>query len=211
MELVSWISGDDFISDQPDCTSPCLASFAIALNDGALDGRIRDEMKPMALLLVDTRDARRERRRADHLMRGCAWALLTPLLAAVGLKIQAWQLRRASTRRQILVAARDAEAALGNVSRSSMSVGARAAARRLADACGERETAQALRDCVYWALTAPGDAPMRLVLWRRSFAILREAIDLGKHAATDVQAPPQPVRSPEVRHRHGRRSAAADH
>jgi hypothetical protein len=210
MELVSWLSGDDLVCDQPDCASPSLASFAIALNDAAASGRIRDEMKPLAFLLVDTRDPGRERRRADYFRRQGARALLAPLLAAVGLEIQACRLRRAGTRRQILVAARDAESALGNVSRSSMSVRARAAARHLGDACGERETAQALRDCVYCALTAPVDAEMKLALWRRAFAILRTAIDLGKHSAPEIQAPLRTVAAPKPSPRRRRQDVAAD-
>lgn len=185
MELVSWISGDDRVSDQPDCASPFLAAFAIALNDSAPDGRVRDEMKPLAFLLVDTREPGQERRRADHLRRECAHVLLAPLLSAVGLQAQANSLGDAKTLREIRVAAREAEAALSNVVRSHASANARAAARRLAEACGGGQTAQALRDCVYCALTAPADAQMRLALWRRACAILRAAIGLGKHAAAE--------------------------
>lgn len=198
MELVSWIGGDDRVTDQPDCASPHLTAFAIALNDSALTGRIRDSMKPLAFLLVGTRDARRERRRADYLRRQCARVLLAPLLAAAGLHPQAANLRHAKTRREIIGAAREAESALANIPRSHTSANARAAASGLVEACGPRKTAQALRDSVYCILTAPGDAGTRLTLWRKAHAIVRIAIDLGKHAEIApmfAEAAPRQVRA----------------
>ena len=188
MELVSWIGGDDSVSDQPDCASPHLTAFAIALNDSALTGRIRDSMKPLAFLLVGTRDARAERRRADYLRRQCARVLLAPLLSGAGLSALANRLRHAKTRRDIAEAAREAEAALSNVARSHTSANASAAASRLAEACGARRTAQALRDSVYCVLTAPADTETRLTLWRKAYAIVRVAIDLGKHSQVVADA-----------------------
>src|SRR5689334_13383591 len=44
MELVSWISGDDRTTDEPDCASPHLTAFAIALNDSAMTWQVRDSM-----------------------------------------------------------------------------------------------------------------------------------------------------------------------
>ena len=195
MELVSWISGDDHVTDQPDCTSPHLTAFAIALNDSALTGRIRDLMKPLAFLIVGTRDARAERRRADYLRRQCARVLLAPLLGAAGLRAQANRLRSAVKRRDILAAAREAESALSNVTRSHASANARAAAAHLAEACGTRETAQALRDCAYCTLTAPADLETKLALWRKAHAIVRVAIDLGKHADIAAASEAAPERA----------------
>jgi len=193
MELVSWIDGDDRVTDEPDCASPCLTAFAIALNDSAPTDAVRDEMKLLAPSLVDTRHGSQERRRAWYLRRQCARVLLAPLLAGAGLKAQAYRLRHAKNRRELGIAAREAEAALGNVTPSQTSACARGAARHLSHDGGERKAAQALRDGVYFALIAPADAQRRLALWRRAYAILRMAIHLGKHAAP---APSMPAPMP---------------
>jgi hypothetical protein len=180
MELVSWISGEDRITDQPDCASPHLTSFAIALNDSAPTGHVRDSMKPLAFLLIGTRDARNEQRRADYLRRQCARVLLPVLIVDAGLNSQTHRLHAANTKGQMIAAARDAESALKNVTRSHTSENARAATARLAEACGIRNTQQALRDCVYCILIAPTDPELKFALWRKAHAILRVAIGLGK-------------------------------
>ncbi len=190
MELVSWIGGDDRATDEPSCASPHLTAFAIALNDSAITRQVRDSMKPLAFLLVNTRDPRRERPRGDYLLRESAHRLLAPLVSEVGLDAAAHSLRIASTRRDILQAARAAEAALSNVARSVTWANARAAVARLIEAAGgdRRKTPPFLRDCIYCALTAPDNVEAKLVLWREARAILIEATMMGKH--TDPNAPP---------------------
>jgi hypothetical protein len=180
MELVSWISGDERITDQPDCASPHLTAFAIALNDSAPSGEVRNSMKRLAFLLLASRDARNEERRGDYLRVQCAHVLLASLVEVLGLEAHARRLRRAKGRRQITAAANEAGAALANVARSHASVNARAAALRLGEACAKRSE-QALRDCLFCILTAPDDAAFKLALWRKARAILRIAIGLGKH------------------------------
>jgi hypothetical protein len=189
MELVSWISGDDRVTDEPACASPHLTGFAIALNDSAITGQVRDSMKPLAFLLVNTRDPGRERQRSDHLLRESAHRLLAPLLSEFGLDAEAHRLRSASTRRDILQAARGAEAALSNVARSVAWANARASAARLREAAGgdQRKAPVSLRDSVYCALTALDDVEARLALWREAHAILIAAIKMGKHS--DPNAP----------------------
>ena len=184
MELVSWISGDDRATDEPACASPHLTAFAIALNDSAISAEVRDSMKPIACLLVNTRDARRERERGDYLLRESAQRILAPLVSDMGLDADAQRLRSASTRRDILQAARAAESALSNVPRSFAQANARAASGRLCAAAGgdHSKAPQSLRDSVYFALIAPGDAKAKLVLWQEARAILVEAIMMGKHA-----------------------------
>ena len=184
MELVSWISGDDRATDEPACASPHLTAFAIALNDSAISTEVRDSMKPIACLLVNTRDPGRERERGDYLLRESARRVLAPLVSDMGLDADAHRLRSASTRRDILQAARAAEAALSNVARSFAWANARAAAGRLCAAAGgdHSKAPQSLRESVYCALIALGDAKAKLVLWQEARAILVEAIMMGKHA-----------------------------
>ena len=190
MELVSWISGDDRATDEPACASPHLTAFAIALNDSAITRQVRDSMKPLAFMLVNTRDPRRERQRGDYLLRESAHRLLAPLLSEFGLDAEAHRLRNASTRRDILQAARAAEAALSNVARSVAWANARAAVARLSEAAGgdHRKAPLSLRDSVYCALTALDDVEAKLALWREAHAILIAAIKMGKHS--DPNAPP---------------------
>lgn len=190
MELVSWIGGDDRATDEPACASPHLTAFAIALNDSAVTAQVRNSMKPLACLLVNTRDTRRERQRGGHLLRESARRVLAPLVSEIGLDAAAKRLHEASTRRDILHATRAAEAALSNVARSVTWANARAALARLCEAAGgdRRNAPHALRDSLYCALTALGDAEARLVLWREARAILIEAIAMGKHA--DPNTPP---------------------
>ena len=190
MELVSWISGDDRATDEPDCASPHLTAFAIALNDSAMTSQVRDSMKPLAFSLVDTRDPRRERQRGDYLLRESAHRLLAPLLTEASLFAEAHRLGIASTRHDILHAVRAAASALSNVSRSSTWANARAAATRMAEAAGgdRRKAPLALRDVVYCALTALDDVDAKLALWREAHAILSAAIKMGKHS--DVDVPP---------------------
>jgi len=188
MELVSWISGDDRTTDEPDCASPHLTAFAIALNDSAMTWQVRDSMKPLALLLVNSRDPGRERRRGEYLLRESAHRLLAPLLTEAGLDAEAHGLASAWTRHDILLAVRAAASALSNVSRSSAWVNARAAATRLAETAGvdPRKAALALRDGVYCALTARDDVDAKLALWREAHAILSAAIKMGKHSDLDI-------------------------
>jgi hypothetical protein len=190
MELVSWISGDDRVTDEPECASPHLTAFAIALNDSAITRQVRDSMKPLAFLLVNTRDPGRERQRGDYLLREAAHRLLVPLLSEFGLDAAVHHLRHALTRRDILQAARAAEAALSNVARSVAWANARAGVARLSEAAGgdPRKAPLSLRDSVYCTLTARDDAEGRLTLWREAHAILTAAIKMGKHS--DPNAPP---------------------
>lgn len=188
MELVSWISGDDRATDEPDCASPQLTAFAIALNDSAMTAQVRDSIKPLAFLLVNTRDPGRERQRGDHLLRESAHRLLAPLLRETGLNLEADRLASASKRHDILQAVGAAAQALSNVSRSSSWANARAAATRLVEAASRdpRKAPLALRDGVYCALTAPDDVDAKLALWREAHAILGAAIKMGKHNDADV-------------------------
>ena len=208
MELVSWISGDDRATDEPDCASPQLAAFAIALNDGAMTWQVRDSMKPLAFLLVNTRDPGRERQRGDYLLRESAHRLLAPLLKDASLNAEAHRLESAWSRRDILRAVRATVSALSNVSRSSSWANARAAATRLAEAAGgdPRRAPLALRDGVYCALTAPDDLDAKLVLWREAHSILRAAIKMGQHSdlggpPTDQTARPLLLSAPSPRRR----------
>ncbi len=196
MELVSWISGDDRTTDEPDCASPHLTAFAIALNDSAMTWQVRDLMKPLAFLLVNSRDPGRERRRRDYLLRESTRRLLVPLLSEAGLDAEAYRLGSARTRHDILQAVRAAASALLNVSRSSTWANARAAATRVAEATGgdPRKTALALRDGVYCALTALDDVDAKLALWREAHAILTAAIQMGEHSDLDVPPTDQAAR-----------------
>ena len=188
MEMVSWISGDDRTTDQPSCASPHLTTFAIALNDSAITSEVRDSLKPLAFLLVDTYDPGRERMRSTYLMRESAHRLLAPLLCEVGLDLAAHRIRRARTRHGIRHAARSAEAALSNVSRSSTWANARAAASRLAQAASgdHGKAVLALRDSAYCALTASEDTNAKLAMWRDAHATLCAAIKMGKHSKGDA-------------------------
>jgi hypothetical protein len=190
MELVSWISGDDRVTDEPACASPHLTAFAIALNDSAITSKVRDSMKPLAFLLVNTRDPGRERQRGDYLLRESAHRLLGQLLSEFRLDAEAHRLRSASTLRDIFQAARGAEAALSNVARSVAWANARAALARLSEAArgDHRKAPLSLRDSVYCALTALDDVDAKLALWREAHAILIAAIRMGKHS--DPNAPP---------------------
>jgi hypothetical protein len=188
MELVSWISGDDRATDAPACASPHLTAFAIALNDSAITPQVRNSMKPLACLLVNTRDAGRERQRGAYLLRQSAHRVVAPLLSAIGPDGDAHGLRKASSRRDIVLAARAAEAALANVARSFTWANARAAVGRLREAAGGKHTSpHPLRDSVHSALIALDDAEDRLALWREARAILIEAIKMGKHGAANMQ------------------------
>ena len=190
MELVSWISGDDRVTDEPACASPHLTAFAIALNDSAATRQVRDVMKPLAFLLVNTRDLGRERQRGDYLLRESAHRLLAPLLTEFGLDAAADRLRAASMRHDILQAARAAEAALSNVARSVTWANARAALGRLSEAAGgdQRKAPLSLRDSVYCALTALDDVEAKLALWHEAHATLIAAIKMGKYSSPN--APP---------------------
>jgi hypothetical protein len=194
MELVSWISGDDRATDEPACASPHLTAFAIALNDSAITAEVRDSMKPLACSLVNTRDARRERQRGEHLLREIARRILAPLLSEMGLEADAHRLQNTSTSRDILHAARAAEASLSNAARSFTWANARVALAHLRQAAvGDQGKApHALRESAYCALIALSDAETRLMLWREARAILIEAIKLGKH--TDPNTPPTAAR-----------------
>ena len=196
MELVSWISGDDRATDEPDCASLHLTAFSIALNDSAMTSQVRDTMKPLAFLLVNTRDPGRERQRGDYLLRESAHRLLAPLLTEVSLDAEAHRLGSAWTRHDILRAVRAAASALSNVRRSSTWANTRAAATRLAEAAGgdPRKAPLALRDGVYCALTARDDVDAKLALWREAHAILSAAIKMGKHSDLDVPPSDQTAR-----------------
>src|SRR5262249_44927713 len=157
MELVSFIGGER-VTDQPDCASPFLTAYAIALNDGAPTQAVRDEMKRLAFSLVGTRDPGREWSRWDYLLRASAVFLLARLSDAQALDAEAEALRAASSRRDIAEAARAAATALKYVTRSHAAANARAAAAHLEAACARGPKApQALRDSLYSMLTAPDD------------------------------------------------------
>ena len=86
MEAVAFIAGEDW-SASPDCVSPVITAFCVALNDG-LDNETRQQLKPYLPRVIGTRDNNDEQRAwiaTDWLVRVC-----TPRwLRAAGLNEQA--------------------------------------------------------------------------------------------------------------------------
>src|SRR5262245_14761657 len=74
LEAVAWFAGEEH-SDEPDCVSPVLRAYGVALNDALNEGR-RQELKPLIPLLVGTAgdglDAARSYLALDWLIR--TWA-----------------------------------------------------------------------------------------------------------------------------------------
>jgi hypothetical protein len=195
MELVSWIDGDERLTDQPHCACPSLTQFAIALNDAAPGAEERDTLKPIALRLVGSRQSSRRNTRMRFLLRALARELLGPQTRALGHDAPA--LGNARTDAALADAARAAQAAVANARRSPAWANVRAGLGRLAEAARTRGRPRelALRDAVYCALTAPEDMQMRLALWQTARAILVDAIGLGRYGAIDAVAEaPTPAR-----------------
>src|SRR4051812_29594083 len=61
MEAVAWFAGEPH-SDRPQCASPALTSFGIALNDSFPEEH-RQKLKPLIPLLVGTRNPELEQQR----------------------------------------------------------------------------------------------------------------------------------------------------
>jgi hypothetical protein len=185
MELVSWIDGDDRLTDQPHCACPALTAFAIALNDAAPDAIERNTLKPVALLLVGSRDSARRGARLSFLMTALARDLLAPQIEALG------HAPHALAGPQLAKAAQRTAAALSNARRSEAWANLRAGLGRLAEAARTHGPIKehALRDAVYCALTAPARAEQRLAMWRTARAILLDAIAIGAHGAIEAPAP----------------------
>ena len=79
MELVDWLAGaEGRLTDHPQTACPVLTEFAISLNDCAPSVKLRDTLKPLAILLVGTRDPARAWARADYLVRECIARLIAP-------------------------------------------------------------------------------------------------------------------------------------
>ncbi len=189
MELVSWIDGDERLTDQPHCACPALTAFAIALNDAAPDAAARNTLKPVALLLVGSRDNARRGARLAFLMAALARDLLAPQVSALGHDSSA--LASACTSPALGKSAQRAQATLSNAPSSEAWANLRAGLGRLAEAARTHGAIKehALRDAAYCALTAPAGAEQRLALWATARTILLDAIANGAHGDIVATAP----------------------
>ena len=79
MQMVDWFDGQDVAADAPMCACPVLTVLGVWLNDRAPSQAHLDSLWPLVWRLLNSRDKRFERRRAEYIVREVTIRLVAPV------------------------------------------------------------------------------------------------------------------------------------
>lgn len=202
LQMVDWFSGQENVTDHPECACPVLSTVGIRLNDTAPSQAARDSLWPLVWRLLDSKaDAKTEQLRAEYFLREVTHRIVAPafddtwpkhaaalrcaqsiseIRGAAGRAAAVWMDPMSGVTAAMAWAVEAAAKAVAAAAKASAVAGAVAAvvgALEAAAAAAEARTA--------WAAEAVAAEARREEWWKTLRDIFIEAIELGPHGEED--------------------------